>query len=118
MACGFNSGAYLAEIIRSGIQAVDNGQTEAARSLGMTNGQNMRFIVLPQALKIILPAMANEFVTLIKGDIDSLLCRNRRNHPFRRVVGVQRISDFPGIYRRRYHLSLYDDSAFKAGGLS
>ena len=66
LACGFNSGAYLAEIIRSGIQAVDNGQTEAARSLGMTNGQNMRFIVLPQALKIILPAMANEFVTLIK----------------------------------------------------
>ncbi len=66
LACGFNSGAYLAEIIRSGIQAVDNGQTEAARSLGMTKGQNMRFIVLPQALKIILPAMANEFVTLIK----------------------------------------------------
>ncbi len=66
LACGFNSGAYLAEIIRSGIQAVDHGQTEAARSLGMTNGQNMRYIVLPQALKIILPAMANEFVTLIK----------------------------------------------------
>ena len=66
LACGFNSGAYLAEIIRRGIQAVDNGQTEAARSLGMTNGQNMRYIVLPQALKIILPAMANEFVTLIK----------------------------------------------------
>ena len=66
LACGFNSGAYLAEIIRSGRQAVDRGQTEAARSLGMTNGQNMRYIVLPQALKIILPAMANEFVTLIK----------------------------------------------------
>lgn len=66
LACGFNSGAYLAEIIRSGIQAVDGGQTEAARSLGMTNRQNMRYIVLPQALRIILPAMANEFVTLIK----------------------------------------------------
>ena len=66
LACGFNGGAYLAEIIRSGIQAVDNGQTEAARSLGMTNGQNMRYIILPQALRIILPAMANEFVTLIK----------------------------------------------------
>lgn len=66
IACGLNSGAYLAEIMRSGIQAVDKGQTEAARSLGMTNGQNMRYIVLPQALKIILPAMANEFVTLIK----------------------------------------------------
>ena len=56
----------LACCVNSGIQAVDRGQTEAARSLGMTNGQNMRYIVLPQALKIILPAMANEFVTLIK----------------------------------------------------
>lgn len=66
IACGLNSGAYLAEIIRSGIQAVNKGQTEAARSLGMSRSQTMISIVLPQAFKVILPAMANEFVTLIK----------------------------------------------------
>jgi len=66
LACGFNSGAYLAEIIRSGIQAINKGQTEAARSLGMSKTQNMIYIILPQAFKIILPAMANEFITLIK----------------------------------------------------
>lgn len=66
VALGINSGAYLCEIIRSGIQSVDGGQTEAARSLGMTQAQNLRFIVLPQALKNILPAIANEFVVIIK----------------------------------------------------
>ncbi len=66
VALGINSGAYLCEIIRSGIQSVDGGQTEAARSLGMTQAQNLRYIVLPQALKNILPAIANEFVTIIK----------------------------------------------------
>ena len=66
-----NSGAYLSEIIRSGIQAIDGGQTEAARSLGMTQAQNMRYIVLPQAIKNILPAIANEFVTIIK---ESSIC--------------------------------------------
>ena len=66
MALGMNSGAYLCEIIRSGIQSIDGGQTEAARSLGMTQVQNMRFIILPQAIKNILPAIANEFVVIIK----------------------------------------------------
>ena len=66
VALGLNSGAYLCEIIRSGIQSVDGGQTEAARSLGMSQVQNMRFIILPQALKNILPAIANEFVVIIK----------------------------------------------------
>lgn len=63
---GLNSAAYLCEIIRSGIQSVDGGQTEAARSLGLRQGMNLRFIVLPQALKNILPAIANEFVVIIK----------------------------------------------------
>lgn len=63
---GLNSAAYLCEIIRSGLQSVDGGQTEAARSLGLKQGQNLRFIVLPQALKNILPAIANEFVVIIK----------------------------------------------------
>ena len=66
VALGMNSGAYLCEIIRSGIQSIDGGQTEASRSLGMTQFQNMRFIILPQAIKNILPAIANEFVVIIK----------------------------------------------------
>ena len=66
IALALNSGAYVSEIIRAGIQSVDGGQTEAARSLGLTQGQNMRFIVLPQAVKNILPAIGNEFVTIIK----------------------------------------------------
>lgn len=61
-----NSGAYVAEIIRAGIQAVDKGQMEAARSIGFTRGQSMRYIVLPQALRNILPALGNEFVVVIK----------------------------------------------------
>lgn len=66
VALGLNSGAYLCEIIRSGIQSVDGGQTEASRSLGMSKVQTFRYIVLPQALKNILPAIANEFVVIIK----------------------------------------------------
>ncbi|WP_150271549.1 amino acid ABC transporter permease [Paenibacillus tepidiphilus] len=61
-----NSSAYLAEIFRAGIQGVDRGQTEAARSLGMRQGMTMRYIVLPQALKNVLPAIGNEFITIIK----------------------------------------------------
>lgn len=61
-----NSGAYVAEIIRAGIQAVDKGQTEAARSLGLNRMQTMIKVVLPQAIKNILPAIGNEYVTVIK----------------------------------------------------
>ena len=61
-----NSAAYVSEIIRSGIQAVDRGQTEAARSLGLNSRQTMMKIVLPQAIKNILPALGNEFVMIIK----------------------------------------------------
>lgn len=66
VALGMNSGAYLCEIIRSGIRSIDGGQTEAARSLGLSQRQNLRFIILPQAVKNILPAIANEFVVIIK----------------------------------------------------
>lgn len=61
-----NSSAYVSEVIRSGIQAVDKGQTEAARSLGLTQSQAMIKVVLPQAVKNILPALGNEFITIIK----------------------------------------------------
>ena len=79
IALSLNSGAYLCEIIRSGIQSIELGQTEAARSLGMSQAQNMRYIVLPQAIKNILPAIANEFVTIIK---ESAICY---------TIGVQEI---------------------------
>ncbi len=66
LAFGINSGAYVAEIVRAGIQSVNVGQTEAGRSLGLTQSQTMRLIVLPQALKNILPTLFNEFISLLK----------------------------------------------------
>ena len=67
MAFAFNSAAYVSEIVRSGIQAVDAGQTEAARSLGMNARQTMLRVVMPQAVKNILPALCNEFISTVKG---------------------------------------------------
>ncbi len=66
VALGMNSGAYLCEIIRSGIQSIDGGQAEAARSLGLSQGKTLRYVVIPQAIRNILPAIANEFVVIIK----------------------------------------------------
>ncbi len=66
VAFGVNSGAYVAEIIRSGIMAVDGGQMEAGRSLGMSYGTTMRSVILPQAFKNVLPALGNEFIVLLK----------------------------------------------------
>ena len=63
---GINSGAYMAELIRSGINAVDKGQMEAGRSLGMSKLQTMRKIILPQAVRYVLPAVGNEFIALLK----------------------------------------------------
>lgn len=79
IALALNSGAYLAEIIRSGIQSIDIGQTEAARSLGFSRWKSMKIVVFPQAIKNILPAIANEFVTIIK---ESSICY---------TIGVQEI---------------------------
>ena len=66
IAVSLNSGAYVAEIIRSGIQSIDKGQMEAGRSLGMTQSMTMKEIIMPQAVKNILPALCNEFITVIK----------------------------------------------------
>ena len=63
---GINSGAYVAEIIRGGLMSVDKGQMEAGRSLGLNYVQTMRFIIIPQAVKAILPALGNEFIVLLK----------------------------------------------------
>ena len=66
LAFGINSGAYVAEIIRGGIMSTDNGQFEAGRSLGFNYVQTMWYIIIPQALKSVLPALANEFIVLLK----------------------------------------------------
>ena len=66
VALGINSGAYVAEIVRGGLMSVDMGQTEAGRSLGLGYLDTMRFIVIPQAFKNILPSLGNEFITLFK----------------------------------------------------
>lgn len=67
MVCfGLNSGAYVSEIVRAGIESIDPGQMEAGRSLGLTGLMTMRCIILPQAVKNILPALGNEFITLVK----------------------------------------------------
>lgn len=65
-ACSVNSGAYVAEIFRAGIQSIDKGQMEAGRSLGMTWVQTMRYIILPQAFKRIIPPLGNEFIAMLK----------------------------------------------------
>ena len=65
-ACGINSGAYVAEIFRAGIQSVDEGQMEAGRSLGMTWLQTMRYIIVPQAFKRVIPPLGNEFIAMLK----------------------------------------------------
>ena len=66
IAFGINSGAYVAEIFRSGIMSVDKGQTEAGRSLGLNSAQTMRLIIIPQAFKNVLPALINEMIVLLK----------------------------------------------------
>lgn len=65
-ACSINSGAYVAEIFRGGIQSIDRGQMEAGRSLGMTWWQTMKYIILPQAFKRIIPPLGNEFIAMLK----------------------------------------------------
>ena len=66
MAFGLNSGAYVAEIFRSGIMSIDDGQFEAGRSLGFSYGKTMLYIIMPQAFKNVLPALGNEFIVLLK----------------------------------------------------
>lgn len=66
VALGLNEGAYMAEIIRAGITSVDSGQTEAAQSLGMTRWLMMRRVILPQAIRVIIPPTGNEFISMLK----------------------------------------------------
>ena len=66
IAFGINSGAYTAEIIRGGIMSIDRGQMEAGRSLGLSYSQTMKYVITPQAIKNVLPALGNEFIVLLK----------------------------------------------------
>lgn len=66
LAMSLNAGAYIAEIFRAGIQSIDRGQTEAARSLGMSQAQALRYIILPQAFKRVIPPLGNEFIAMLK----------------------------------------------------
>ena len=88
---GINSGAYVAEIIRGGLMSVDKGQMEAGRSLGLNYFQTMRFIIVPQAIKAILPALGNEFVVLLK---DTSLITV--------IGGKELLYAAQGIYNRTY----------------
>ncbi len=84
--CSLNSGAYVAEIFRAGIQSIDRGQMEAARSLGMTRRTAMRHVILPQAFKRVLPPLGNEFIALLKDT--SILA----------VIGVQELTRRGQLY--------------------
>ena len=88
---GINSGAYVAEIVRGGLMSVDGGQMEAGRSLGLGYLDTMRFIVIPQAFKAILPALGNEFIILLK-DTSLITC----------IGGKELLYAAQGIYGRTY----------------
>lgn len=66
VALGINSGAYICELLRGGLESVDRGQMEAGRSLGLSSSQTMRCIIIPQAVKVVLPGLCNEFIMMIK----------------------------------------------------
>ena len=87
LAIGFNSSAYISQILRSGINAVSKGQIEAARALGMNMRQTMQYIVIPQAFRVTLPALGNELITLVK---DSSLAS---------IIGVMELSKEASIIR-------------------
>ncbi|NMA54964.1 MAG: amino acid ABC transporter permease [Firmicutes bacterium] len=96
-----NSGAYVSEVVRAGIQSIDKGQMEAARSLGMSWGQSMRYVVLPQAFRNIMPPLGNEFIMLLK---DSSLMS---------VIAVPEVMRYAGLMVGRkggYALPIYATS--------
>ncbi len=94
IALSVNSGAYMAEIFKAGIEAVHKGQTEAARSLGMTHNQAMRYIILPQAFKIVLPALGNEFIALIKDSSIAMVISYTEVIYWAKAIGVEHYNTF------------------------
>ena len=91
LAFGINSGAYVAEIFRSGIMSIDNGQFEAGRSLGFNYTQTMLYIIMPQAFKNVLPALGNEFIVLLK------------ETSVAGYIAIQDLTKGADIIRRRYY---------------
>lgn len=86
---GIYSGAYISEIVRGAIQSVDRGQMEAARSIGMSNGQAMRSVILPQAVVRMVPPLGNEFIALIKNSaLVSLLTIHDLMHEGQKIISV------------------------------
>ncbi len=95
IALSINSGAYITEIVRAGIQSIDKGQMEAARSLGLTYYHSMRYIIIPQAFRRIIPPLVNEFIILIK---DSSLLS---------VIGIMELTRMGQMVRVRYFDTFY-----------
>ena len=107
VALALNSSAYVAEIFRAGILAVDKGQTEAARSLGLSQWQAMKLVVLPQAIKNVLPALANEVVTMVKESLHLLDAGHGGDH-VRRADRLRYVLYHAGaLCVRRDHLFLH-----------
>jgi polar amino acid transport system permease protein len=94
IALSVNSGAYMGEIFKAGIQAVNKGQTEAARSLGMTPNQSLQYVILPQAFKIVLPPLGNEFIALIKDSSIGLVIAVTEVTMEAKLVGVEYYNTF------------------------
>lgn len=94
IALSMNSGAYMAEIFKAGIEAIHKGQMEAARSIGMTYWQAMRYIILPQAFKIVLPALGNEFIALIKDSSIALVISYQEVTYWAKSVGYEYYNAF------------------------
>jgi len=94
IALSLNSGAYMAEIFKAGIEAIHKGQMEAARSVGMSYWQAMRYVILPQAFKIVLPALGNEFIALIKDSSISLVISYQELTYWAKSVGYEYYNAF------------------------
>jgi polar amino acid transport system permease protein len=94
IALSMNSGAYMGEIFKAGIEAIPKGQMEASRSVGMTYGQAMRFVILPQAFKIVLPALGNEFIALIKDSSIALVISYQEVTYWAKSVGYEYYNAF------------------------
>jgi hypothetical protein len=113
---GINSGAYVSEIVRSGLMSIDPGQMEAGRSLGMGYVDTMRFVIIPQAFKNILPALGNEFITLFKDTVPHHRHRRQGAGLRRPGGGRQDLRRHVPLSRHRPHLSGAGHAADLAAG--
>ncbi len=98
IALAANSGSYMGEIFKAGIQAIHKGQMEAARSLGMSYNQSMRHVILPQAFKIVLPALGNEFIALIKDSSISMVVSYHEIIMMSRMIGTETYNSFTPLF--------------------